>query len=262
MSAKVKKHFSTVAVLLATLICAAGVWSAPENIIQGRDLVAGNGSGAVPIISGEDLLGAASMPDLYSWPNTPVTLRGASTHAGDAGYLVAWGVDSSYAEQVDSVLIAGLSEKTFAGRWRYVRRTEWHDDTANLGELRAYHGSFTKSDSLLAVIEIGRGASSQAVYMQPANRSRLLPLSARITYAYPGTHEVDGRVSLLERQPGGVWIERDGWNFFADMPVEFVSYEVRRVWESPPGTQYRVASGLSPANTRLDVDARIEFGVQ
>lgn len=258
------------AVLLAALVCVSGLWGA-DFVMYGRATMDTTNSGGGDVQnSGRDLLygKAIPAPDRIAPPTTAVTLKALSSSASDIGYLVVRGLngqaDSAWAEKVDSVLLAGATVKTLPGTWFFVNGLEFHDDSTNVGTIRLYHGA-QSADSTLGIIEKRQGRGYWGVFALPDERSKIVPLSLRVSYAISSSADkrASGAVAVLAREPGDNWRVMDQILFrvgSGGAPL-FVQYDERYTWDLKEHSQLRVAAAVTSSAT-VDVDARFQFGVR
>lgn len=261
-------------IVLAVLLCTTSMASwAAEYVLFGRTQVDTTNSGGGDVQnSGEDVLFGTSIPapKRIVPPTTAVTLKALSAAAGDVGQLIVKGLDNAWAEKTDSVALSGTTIVTVPGTWMFVNETEYHATTANAGAIRVYHGQ-QSADSTLSIIEKGQNRSYWAVFALPEDRTQVVPLNLRISYAMQssGDKRASGSVAILAKEPDDNWRVKDQILFrigSGGSPI-FIEYPgntqptTRELWGLREHTHLKVAAAVTSSSI-VDVEARFQFGVR
>lgn len=259
-------------ILVALLLCASVAWPA-EMSIWGRDLICADGNGR-PLLP-EDLL-RGDMAHIYPWLAAADTLYAQSNAAADTGYVILEGLDSTWTEMTDSVLVRGTTRSTLPGQWYRVNRALWRDDEDNVGRIRVFSTAYWDTSAVLAEIPPGENRSHMAIYTMPAGRTKIVPMGWRVTHVATTLQDTfyAATLSLLARAPGDVWRDVDQIVFQVGQGPVVTLYDSRVAWELYPRSDLRVAAAITGSavfwdgvpggltQSIVDVSSRFDFGVR
>lgn len=167
-------------------------------------------SGNVKFGRSDDIQAATGVVDVWNslslYTGQPTgaaeTVEAFSDNAGDTQTITIAGLDASFNEQSESLVLSGLTPVTSINTYSRVFRVTVDTPPINAGEITVRHSTTTAN--VFALVAAGRGQSTIGAFTVPANKTAVLE-SIYITMARTNGSAGSANVTLRARIPGGVY---------------------------------------------------------